>query len=391
MKLYFDDPEFDQQFQRTAAKAVVGSCDLGEIFAIASRITPGDLDSWYHEWYAAAESLRALAKAEEAAGHHVNAAAAHLRASEYYRSSYFFMRRDPNGQQLLDAFHHNREEFRAAAPGLPYAVERVLIPYEDVQLEGYVIRMAGSKGPTLLMPCGYDAPVEETYSLGAVEAAARGFTVIAFSGPGQAEMLYERRIPFRPDFEVVASAVIDFVQGREDLDGERIAMVGRSWGGYLGPRAAAAESRIRALTADPAQFDMFDVVKSRMPAQLLALCQAGDPAFNDAMWKAYPGVAGMEFWLSRARSHGVDTPLEYVTLLATYTVDVSKITCPTYVSYGEGDPAQADAAEFYKRLGVDEKRFTMYRDADGGGGHCEGMGPSRYFNDVFGWLEGVLR
>jgi hypothetical protein len=32
----------------------------------------------------------------------------------------------------------------------------------------------------------------------------------------------------------------------------------------------------------------------------------------------------------------------------------------------------------------------MYKDADGGGGHCEGMGPSRYYNDVFGWLEDVL-
>lgn len=67
--------------------------------------------------------------------------------------------------------------------------------------------------------------------------------------------------------------------------------------------------------------------------------------------------------MSRARSHGVATPLEYVKALTTFTVDVSKITCPTFLSYGEGDPAQADTAEFYKRLQVDEKRFTMYRDA----------------------------
>lgn len=108
-------------------------------------------------------------------------------------------------------------------------------------------------------------------------------------------MLYERNVPFRPDFEVVASAVIDFVQGRDDLDGERIAMVGRSWGGYLGPRAAAGEPRIRALSTDPAQFDMFDVVNARMPAHVMALYQADDPAFDDAIWKASPGVAGQEF------------------------------------------------------------------------------------------------
>jgi hypothetical protein len=57
---------------------------------------------------------------------------------------------------------------------------------------------------------------------------------------------------------------------------------------------------------------------------------------------------------------------------------------------GEGDFAQTDTREFYDRLNVENKRFAMYKDADGGGGHCEGMGPSRYFADVFGWLDDAL-
>jgi hypothetical protein len=57
------------------------------------------------------------------------------------------------------------------------------------------------------------------------------------------------------------------------------------------------------------------------------------------------------------------------------------------VSYGEGDFAQSTTKVFYDRLKVENKRFIMYRDADGGGGHCEGMGPSRYYTDVFGWLQ----
>jgi hypothetical protein len=43
------------------------------------------------------------------------------------------------------------------------------------------------------------------------------------------------------------------------------------------------------------------------------------------------------------------------------------------------------------RLTVDQKRFAMYRAADGGGGHGEGMGPSRYYSDLVGWLADVLR
>src|SRR5262245_15662323 len=102
MKLYFDD-EFDNQLQRTAAKASYGCCDLGEIFAIAHRITPGDYDSWYREWNAAGVANQKLGESEAAAGHRVNACRAFLRASEYYRSAYFFTRRAIEGKPLQDA------------------------------------------------------------------------------------------------------------------------------------------------------------------------------------------------------------------------------------------------------------------------------------------------
>jgi dienelactone hydrolase len=388
VKLYFDDPSFDYQLQRTAAKVAYGCADLGEAFAIAARIRPGDYDSWYREWYAAGEANQQLAEAEAASGHRTNAALAYLRASEYYRSAYFFCRRDISAPVLLDAWGRSREMFRAATPMLPYPVEPVQIPYEGIVLEGYIQRpLAGGRGPTVLIPAGYDSPVEEFYSLGGCEAAARGFTVVTFSGPGQAEMLYERKLPFRPDFEAVVGPVIDFVAGRADLDAERLAIVGRSFGGYLAPRAASKEARIRALAADPAQTDMGAIFHAQFPPAMLELFDKGDPAFNDAIWKAFPGVAGQEYWLSRASAHGVSTPLAYAQEMQKYVVDVDAITCPTFVSYGEGDFAEMTTKAFYDRLKMPDKRFLMYKEADGGGGHCEGMGPSRYFTDVFGWLQ----
>ena len=388
MKLYFDDPTLDFQMQRTAAKASYGCADLGEVFAIAARITVGDYDSWYREWFVAGESNQKLAEKEIASGHKESARQAYLRASEYYRSAYFFCRRDIDGAPLQTAWGRSRDMFRAAAPLLPYPTQQVQIPFEGIHLEGYIVQpRTGGPGPTVLLPSGYDSPVEEFYSLGGSEAAARGFTVVTFSGPGQAEMLYERKIPFRPEFETVIGPVIDFVESRDDLDAERLAIMGRSFGGYLAPRAASKDERIRALTADPAQFDMGSVFRASMPAQLQSLREKGDPAFNDAIWKAFPGVAGQEYWLSRAHAHGLSTPLEYAQEMQKYVVDVDAINCPTFVSYGEGDFAQATTKEFYDKLAVDNKQFVTYRDADGGGGHCEGMGPSRYYTDVFGWLE----
>ncbi|GAA3636699.1 alpha/beta fold hydrolase [Microbacterium awajiense] len=399
MKLFFDDASFDSELQRTAAKASYGCADLGEVFAIAARITPADLDSWYRAWFAAGVDNRDLAESEASRGNVYTATQAFLRASEYFRSAYFYTRRDYTGDALQDAWRASREAFWDAIPHLPVPTERVQIPFEGMQLPGYLFlppdaaahTLAGDGGlPVLIFPAGYDGPAEETYSLGAVEAAMRGFAVLTFDGPGQGEMLYAHRVPFRFDFETVVAAAIDVVAARDGLDASRLGIVGRSFGGYLAPRAAANEPRIAAMTADPAQLDMGAAFATHLPRSLLDMLHNDDPAFNDAIWEAYPGVVGQEYWLSRARSHGCDTPLEYVKEMAKYTVDVSAIACPTFVSYGEGDFAQSDSKTFYDRLTVENKRFVMYRDADGGGGHCEGMGPSRFFADAFGWLAGAL-
>ncbi len=402
MKLFFDDAEFDAQLQRTAAKVACRAADLGQVLSVARRITPGDYASWYAQWFAEGRKETELARAESARGHHHNAGEAWLRGSEYFRSAYIFARRYPQGAALVAAWRRSRDAFRAAlpalsaveGPALPFAIEAVQIPWRDIHLEGYVVRgraQHGAAAPTVLMPCGYDSPVEEFYSLGGFEAALRGFNVVAFSGPGQAEMLYERGIPFRPDFEAVVGRVIDFVERMAGsgggLDPTRIALVGRSFAGYLAPRAASREPRIGALAADPAQTDMAAAFAKRFPPEWLELLERGDPALNDKIWRAFPGMHGQEFWLSRIRAHGLASPLEYCQEMRRWTVDVEAIRCPAFVSYGEGDFAQVSTEAFFERLPNPNKRLVVYRDADGGGGHCEGMGPSRYFADLYGWLR----
>ena len=393
MKLFFDDAEFDAQLQRTAAKAACRAADLGQVLSVARHVTPGDYASWYAQWFAEGRKEAELARAESARGHPHNAGEAWLRAGEYFRSAYFFARRYPQGAALLAAWRRCRDAFRAAGPALPFAVEAVRIPWRhDIHLEGYVLRArSAASAPTVLMPCGYDSPVEEFYSLGGAEAALRGFNVVAFSGPGQAEMLYERGIPFRPDFEAVVGPVIDFVERTAEsgggLDATRIALVGRSFGGYLAPRAASREPRVGALAADPAQSDMAANLAARFPPEWLELLEHGDPALNDKVWSAFPGMRGQEFWLSRLRAHGLATPLEYCQEMRRWTVDVEAIRCPAFVSYGEGDFAQVSTEAFFERLPNPNKRLVVYRDADGSGGHCEGMGPTRYFSDLFGWLR----
>ncbi len=391
MKLYFDDADFDQQLQRTIAKASSRVCDVGEVYAIAHRIEEGNLDSWHDEWFAAGESNRQLGEASEAAGATRDAGDAFLRASECYRSAYFFCRREPQGAQLLESFRLSRDMFRSAIPHLPVDVDRLEVPYEDGEtIPAYVLWGAGDRsGPTVLLPAGYDSPVEESYSLGGLEAALRGMNVVMFGGPGQAEMLYERGLVFRHDFEAVVGPVLDMVEGHDGLASDRIAMIGRSFGGYLAPRAAGADHRIGVLTADPAQTDMSALIRAKLPAPWLAMIEADDPSFDDEFWKVNQGIDKQEFWLSRFRAHGLDQPLDYVREMQRWVVDVESIASPTFVSYGEGDDAEATSRDFYDRLDV-PKHFEMFKDADGAGGHCEGMGQSRYYAGVFGFVAEQL-
>ena len=89
------------------------------------------------------------------------------------------------------------------------------------------------------------------YAFGGAAALERGYHALIFEGPGQGSMLFERQIPFRPDWENVITPVVDYLRSRPDVDPARIALTGWSLGGELAIRAAAFEHRLAAVVADP--------------------------------------------------------------------------------------------------------------------------------------------
>jgi 2,6-dihydroxypseudooxynicotine hydrolase len=75
----------------------------------------------------------------------------------------------------------------------------------------------------------------------------RGLATLTIDGPGQGETWY--RMKMRVDFEVTAAAAVDYLLGRDDVDGTRVGVCGVSLGGYLAPRCAAFEPRLRAVAS----------------------------------------------------------------------------------------------------------------------------------------------
>lgn len=60
---------------------------------------------------------------------------------------------------------------------------------------------------------------------------------MTFEGPGQGAMIREQHLPFRPDWENVVGPALDFLEQRAEVQSDKIALMGISFGGFLAPRA----------------------------------------------------------------------------------------------------------------------------------------------------------
>lgn len=164
----------------------------------------------------------------------------------------------------LRAAHKKAVECRTLAlPHLNPPGERIEIPYEGKFLAGNLRKPTGeSRPPVIVIISGMDSCKEEHHN---VEQAYldRGIATFAFDGPGQGEAEYD--FPVRHDFEVPAGAVLDWVQSRGDLDGDRIGILGASMGGYYAARVVAFEKRVKACIAVSGAFSVVENFDPRPP------------------------------------------------------------------------------------------------------------------------------
>ncbi len=323
MKLFFDDEAFDGQLQRSVGKADSGMANVGECIAIAEQIAPGDRDSWYASWSGFADRLSDRADAARAAGHRVSARNAYLRSAEYYRQAFFFHRENLDGTELRTAYAASVRAFRSALDLLDHPARILSGP-----VPGYIFAPIGADGacPTILHIGGYDNTAEELYaSVGG--ALARGYAFAAVNGPGQGAVLYDQRVPMRPNWENVVPAMFDAVAAEPEVDPERLVLVGRSFGGFLAPRGAAGEQRLAAMVVDPGQYDL----SATLAARIGPLAErVNDPA-ADAAFEALRDRPGMtEFLAPRQVTHGVSTVRAYCAEMMRYSSadTVARITLP---------------------------------------------------------------
>lgn len=393
--LAFQDGEFDGQFLRALDTVPYGGADVGESFMTARRIPPGDRDAWLREWQATGDRILAAADASAAAGRRMSAYEGYLRAVTYYRTSGIFLYRPPLDPRFVDAHRRQRDAFAKAAPLSEWRIEAVEIPYESTRLAAWWAQPDGpGPHPTVAMVGGYDGTKEEAFFAGGVAALRRGYAVLLIDGPGQGGALTEQGLFFRPDWEAVVTPQIDWLLARPEVDPARIVLMGRSWGGYLAPRAATAEHRIAALVADAPQYAPGAGAKYLLPEQFRDQLDTGNPDQLNAVLRAEMAASPeLAFTLDRGMlTHGFPTPLDYLRRTRDYTLEglAPRISCPTLLCTGENDSRGGDAQPLFDALTV-PKEYLRFTNAEGAGEHDEAGAGALFSQRVFDWLDATLQ
>ena len=134
----------------------------------------------------------------------------------------------------------------------------MLIPFEGGHLTAILRLPHGVQNPpVVIMAPGLDSTKEELRSNRGTVPRARHGDLGPWTAPARAESEYD--LPIRGDWEAVGTAVVDWIESRQDLDANRIGVWGVSLGGYYAPRMVSGEHRIKACAALAGPYNWFEV------------------------------------------------------------------------------------------------------------------------------------
>ena len=256
----------------------------------------------------------------------------------------------------------------------------------------------GKKRPTLIVGNGYDGSQEEMLHVNVYAALERGWNVITYEGPGQPTVRREpQSLGFITEWEKVVSPVIDYLEKVPEVDMRQLAIFGYSFGGFLAPRAAAFEKRIKAVVAIDGVFSAGEAFLSQLPLQFVEMYEKGDREGLDNAVDAIlsgPDVPsefrwGVEqgLWSFKIRS-----PFDFLRKAQEMTMAnlTQKIQVPVFVGNAESEVFfRGQPRKLADALGT-MATYHEFKDEEAAGSHCQVGAAVRMNEVVFGWLNEVF-
>jgi alpha-beta hydrolase superfamily lysophospholipase len=388
------DPILDQTLLFYLGQSWQNMTDIGECLATAAAVDGTDPYSWSRAWTATATRLQGVAEDCRDRGHQVSAGETWLRAATCYTAA-LHRYPDPDAPEVRALAASAVACFGEAFARLDLPVEPAVIPYDGTTLPGWFFRAGGGeRAPTLIVQQGRDGWSEHCLYI-AIAAIKRGYNCLLFEGPGQGKVLRLQGLPFRPDWENVVTPVVDWVVARDDVDPQRVGLVGLSMGGALVPRAAAFEQRLKVCVANPGVVSWRAIIRGfigRFDPTLADLWRTDPAAFDAAIARISQQVPLVAWGIRDTMwKHGVKTPSAMMAALDAYTNEglLDKIHCRMLIMDGEADDFSQGEAMF-AALDCPRERI-VFTAADTGLQHCQVGAAGVSVQRMFDWLDDNLK
>ncbi len=386
---FFDDQAYHFQTLRALSDIPYGGADTSEVVQTISHIKAGDADSWFDAWEQTGNRVLELARRSQDP---MSRGRALLRSYNYFRTAEFFLgpddpRRPNSSKKSVTAFYEGLDT-------LKIEYERLRVPYGLHYLNALYFRGSeGSENRALIMFCGgFDSTLEELYFLLVAAGLERGYSVLAYEGPGQGSILREQHLPFTHEWEKPTVAVLDeFLQ--KHAPPAKLVLVGGSMGGYLAPRAAAFDNRIDGVVAYDVFYDFGAIASRSVPPLALWFDRHRLGFLLDANVKIKSAFSPGLKWAIQNSMWAMGTPDLRSTLQAyqAYTLEgvAQRITCDVLILAGADDHfvPVGQVKQFGNSLTQARSVMSVIYDRESGGAeHCQVGAATLWHATFFDWL-----
>lgn len=304
------------------------------------------------------DRIAELADEDLSAGNSLSAADKYERAAVYYLT----------GERMQRVGYAPRKRvydkmlcaFAAHLANTDRAAERVEIPFGGTSFPGIFFRSAPAahRSPVIVHVNGLDSTKEMIYGAPLrTDLARRGISTLMVDHPGTGEALRLGGLTAVVEAETWAGACVDYLESRDDVDQDRIGIVGWSLGGYYAPRAAAFEKRFKLCACWGANYNWGELQRRR------AEREGENPVPH--YWEHVQWVWGKSSFA------------EFMQFVPAVTLEgvVSELTVPFLVTHGSGDrqiPIEYAYAQYEGAINSPDRELRILTARDGGIEHVGG-------------------
>ena len=334
-------------------------------------------EEWVQAFMRLAGHVHEQARQDERQGHLFSAGRKLLRAANYYFAAE--RQTHPKDPRKLMLYKQMLDCFRQGATWRQEPIEWVEIPYQGGSMPAlFVPSGTPGRSPCMIHFDGLDVNKETIYlSCIALEARRRGVSMLIVDHPGVGEALRLRAMHSTHQIEKAATASMDWLEQRADVDASRVGIMALSLGGYYAPRAAAFEKRLKCCIAFGAQWNWHRTVLARLSPH--ATTQRSVSHFADHLNFVF-GKTSIEESLKE---------IQHFTL-----ENVAKnITCPFLIVHGENDrqvPLADAQALFNAAANSSQRELRVFTIDEGGAEHCQADNGSLAADYMADWFAKVL-